>query len=158
MAIPAAASLSLKVVTKFQESQAGIYRAMAKCGWLTAVTAVVWLILVAPAWGLAGRNGIEGLSYAALLCLVPGWLVFLIGSRYGVAETQGAFVVLSGTALRLVFVLSGTLFIQSVRKELRFREFIVWLLVFYLVTLLFETLQGLKQQKSPQNPERIEQS
>ena len=133
---------------------------MAKCGWLTAVTFAVWLLLVAPAWGLAGKNGIEGLSYAALLCLVPGWLVFLMSSRYGVAETQGAMIVLSGTALRLVFVLCGTLFIQSVRKELQFREFIVWLLVFYMVTLLFETLLGLgsKKQNSQQNQEQIKQT
>ena len=93
---------------------------------------------------MAGTNGLEGLTYSALLCLLPGWLVFFLGSRYRVANTQAA-VILLATTIRLLFVLIGVLLIQSVRSDLRFREFLVWVIVFYLATLLVETLMLIKQ-------------
>ena len=38
---------------------------------------------------------------------------------------------------------------QSVHQHLQFREFTAWLLVFYLATLLVETLLVLKQVQPP---------
>lgn len=111
----------------------------ATCGLLSAIAGVVWLACAGPAYWLAGTLGLEGLSYAALLCLAPGWLVFWLASRYGAANSQ-SIVVLLGTGLRLVFVLVGVLTIRSVRPELQFREFLVWVVVYYLSMLLAETL------------------
>ncbi|MFP6766846.1 MAG: hypothetical protein VB859_01665 [Planctomycetaceae bacterium] len=106
--------------------------------WLSAAVVVLWLVLAGPAWWLAGRNGIAGLSYSAALCLVPGWLVFFLNSRYRVADTR-IQVILIATTFRLLFVAAGTLVVLQVRPELRLREFLVWIIVFYLATLVVET-------------------
>lgn len=119
--------------------------ALVRGGVLTAVTAALWALLAGPAWLLGGIDGIEGLSYAAGLCLVPGWVVFLLIALYGTAGTQAAMVALGGTALRLVFVLVGVLAIRAVRPHLGFWDFIVWLLVFYMATLFVETLLVVRQ-------------
>ncbi len=89
---------------------------------------------------MARRLGLEGLTYAAALCLVPGLVVLLIGSQLQAADSQLLVVVLGGMLLRMLFVLAGALVIQSWRADLQLREFYVWLIVFYLVTLLIETL------------------
>lgn len=111
--------------------------------WLSAAVVALWLVLAGPAWWLAGRSGIEGLSYSAVLCLVPGWLVFFLSSRYRVADTQ-VQVILIATTVRLLFVAAGTLVVLQVRPELRLREFLVWIIVFYLATLVAETALLLK--------------
>lgn len=111
--------------------------------WLSAAVVVLWLVLAGPAWWLAGRSGIEGLSYSAVLCLVPGWLVFFLSSRYRVAGTR-IQVILIATTVRLLFVAAGTLVVLQVRPELRLREFLVWIIVFYLATLVAETALLLK--------------
>lgn len=121
--------------------------ALVRGGVLTAVTAALWALLAGPAWLLAGIDGIEGLTYAALLCLAPGWVVFLLIALYGTAGTQAAMVALGGTTLRLVFVLVGMLVVLSARPHLGFREFIVWLIVFYMATLLTETLLVVRKLK-----------
>ena len=111
---------------------------------LTAATAGLWLLLAGPAFLLAAGDGLEGLTYAALLCLLPGWLVFFLASRYVVANFQAQLILL-GTVLRMLFVLVGVFCVQSVRAQLQFREFLVWIIVFYLAMLLVETLLLLKQ-------------
>ena len=121
-----------------KEIRTPIETAIARCGWLAVAGLVLWLLLAGPAYLLAGKNGLEGLSYAAILCLLPGGLVFFLASRYGVANTPVS-VVLSATVVRLLFVLAGTLVVLAVRQDLRFREFVVWLLAFYMATLVAET-------------------
>ena len=105
---------------------------------LTGFTVGFWLLLAAPAMWAAGSAGLEGLTIAAVICLVPGWLVFLFASGYGSPNSQ-AVAVLGGMLLRMVFVLVGTVVVYSMRPDLRLREFYVWLLVFYLATLAVET-------------------
>ena len=131
---------------------------MANCGWLTAWMLGLWTLLLVPAWSLAGLKGVEGLTYAAMLCLVPGWLVFFIGSRYGVANSQGTIVVIGGGLLRSASALVGALVVPSVRSDLGLREFLVWLLVFYLASLLAETLLLVKRQQHVSNRPRTEGS
>ncbi len=117
--------------------------ALRPSAWLSAAVVALWLVLAGPAWWLAGRSGIEGLSYSAVLCLVPGWLVFFLSSRYRVADTR-VQVILIATTVRLLFVAAGTLVVLQVRPELRLREFLVWIIVFYLATLVAETALLLK--------------
>lgn len=150
-------------------TQTPLQSALAKGGRLTFAAAALWLLLVGPAWSLGGAAGLEGLSIAALLCVVPGWIVFSLcafapyltspwggstdssntaGSNVS-TNSQGAsqtamLVVLGGTVLRLLFVLAGLMFVRSLRPDLGFREFTVWLLAFYMATLLVETLLVLK--------------
>jgi hypothetical protein len=110
-----------------------------RCRWLLVATVLLWLVLAGPAWFMAGRFGLIGLSLAALLCLVPGWTVFWIAASYGPSGTQVPLVILGGTVLRIVFVLLGLLIVQTIDPRLGFREFVVWLLVFYLCLLAVET-------------------
>lgn len=115
-----------------------------QCGWLTASVGAVWLVLAGPVALWLGPVGLEGLSYAALLCLVPGWLVFWVTCRYRVPSIHAA-VVLLGTGFRLAFVLLGLLAVRSVRPQLGFQEFQLWLIVFYLAALAVETLLVARQ-------------
>ena len=57
--------------------------------------------------------------------------VFWIAAASGVAGAEVPLVILGGR-LRMVFVLLGMVIVQTVDPRLGFREFIVWLLVFYL--------------------------
>ena len=101
---------------------------MLLCGALEVAAAVVCI----------GAKGAEGAGYAVLLCLIPGWLTVYAGDlmkRRGL----GAYIVLVGTALRMLFVLIGLLAVTTLRHDLGFREFTVWLLVSYLVGLALET-------------------
>jgi len=129
--------------------------AWTRCGWLSAAAVVLWLALLGPAWFVAGREGLIGLSSAAVLCLVPGWTVFWIAAAYGVAGAEVSLVILGGTALRMVFVLLGMVVVQSVNPRLGFREFIVWLLVFYLSLLAVETCLVLLRSTSRNGQPRV---
>lgn len=82
------------------------------------------------------------MSIAALLSLVPGWLVF-----WGMAAVSGVpgqngqpMAVLAATGVRLMFVLFGVLLMKSIRPDLGLREFHGWVIAFYSVSLMVETL------------------
>lgn len=116
-----------------------------RCGLLVAAAVVTWAMATVPAWWLGGRAAIEGLTIAGVLCLLPGCLMFLFGVRMVASDSQVPMVVLGGAGLRMLFVLVGMLAVQSLRPELGFREFVVWLLVFYLAMLTVETVLVLKR-------------
>jgi len=107
-----------------------------RCGWLTVITIGVWGLLVWPVYAWGGWRSVEGMSLAAVLCLLPGWLVFWLLSRYGVAH--GPMIILAASGIRMTAVLGAAMYIQSVRP-LPFNMFFVWLVPFYLVTLAVET-------------------
>ena len=106
---------------------------------LTAAVLGLWLLLAGPAYLVADVDGLEGLTYAGLICLVPGWLLFFIASKSSDAGQQVAMTILGGMGLRMVFVLVGLVVIQSQRPDLGVREFVVWLLVYYLASVALET-------------------
>ncbi len=120
-------------------AQTPIQMAWSRCAWLGIATAALWLVLLTPAWFLGGRDGLIGLSAAAALCVVPGWIVFWLAAAYGAAGGQVPLVVLGGMLLRMVFVFLGMVIIQSANQRLGFREFVIWLLAFYAVLLGVET-------------------
>lgn len=107
---------------------------------LTLIVVGLWLLVLWPAYALGDRHGLIGASIAAVLCLVPGWLVFAAIGLYGVAASPTKQVGI-GLALRMVFVLGGFLAVKTAFPQLGTREFTVWLLVFYLATLAIETRQ-----------------
>ena len=119
---------------------------LSRCFWLAVATLALWAILFWPAKMIGGRDGIEGLTISAVLCLIPGWLVFALCTQFRHAGTQMPLVVLGGSVLRMLFVLFGLFVVQGMREDLSFREFTVWLLAFYLGTLATETLLMLKSQ------------
>jgi hypothetical protein len=129
-------------------AQTPIQMAWTRCAWLGLATALLWLVLLAPAWFLGGRDGLVGVSVAAILCVVPGWIVFWLAAAYGAAGGHVPLVVLGGMLLRMVFVFLGMVIVQSAHKGLGFREFVVWLLAFYAVLLAVETFLVLPRTES----------
>lgn len=118
---------------------------------LTAVTAAVWLVLAGPAYLVGQTRALEGLSYSAILCLIPGWVAVWISALFSGNHSQAAMSFLVGSTLRLMFVLAGTMAIRSLRPQLGLQNFVVWLLLFYLAMLLTETLMMLKQKPAAAN-------
>ncbi len=112
---------------------------MRRSGVFTACAAALWAILAGPAYWLAGGLGLEGLSYSALLCWVPGCLLFFVIPFFEFANNK-AFAFLTSSGLRMFVVLVATLVLKEVRADLGLKEFLSWLVVFYSVTLLVETL------------------
>ncbi len=125
--------------------QFGFPAAIKRCALLTGVAAALWCLLAGPAWFLADGAGLLGLTLAAALCTIPGLLVFLIVALSPSAGSQAAMVSLSGTGLRLVFVLVGVSVVRSIRPDLRMREFIVWVLIYYLAMLASETMMVVRR-------------
>lgn len=108
-----------------------------QCGWLVAAAAGLWLLLAGPAFALAGVRGLEGLTYAALLCTLPGCLALALTAS--LRANAALVAMLLGMVLRLLFVLGGALVVRDQRPDLNWRSFFVWLVGFYLATLLVET-------------------
>lgn len=105
---------------------------------LMIATAGLWLIVLGPVVALSGRRGVEDVSIFAIACLFPGWLVFWLVSRYRVAKSQ-AFAILSGTAFRVVFAGAAFCTITLWRGGVE-NDSLLWLAVFYVATLMMETL------------------
>ena len=105
---------------------------------VTIPVAGVWMILAGPAFWLGKADGLESLTYAAVLCLVPAWILFavVLGNSKGTANP--AVVMISAMGGRMLFAIFGAALISDFRPELKF-WLTVWLVVFYLVTLAIET-------------------
>ena len=106
-------------------------------GKLTAAVCGLWVVMAVPVYLLAGSAGLGWLAISAAVCLVPGWLVFWMAARYGVADSQ-VFAVIAGTMCRLGFVLSWVLAFQEWKGALP-AVFLIPLGVFYAATLAIET-------------------
>lgn len=108
--------------------------------YLTLATAALglWLIAAGPAYLIAGSLGLEGLTYAVLLCAAPGFAA-LFASERGRQGVQALAGLVVGMGLRLVTVLGATLVLHRFRPDLGLLEFYVWLVVAYLVMLAVET-------------------
>jgi peptidoglycan/LPS O-acetylase OafA/YrhL len=100
------------------------------------------LVLAGLAYRLSGVVGLEGLSIAALLSLVPGWLVFwgVAAASQSSDQKNQSMAVLAATCVRLMFVLFGVLLMKSVRPDLGLKEFHIWVIAFYGVSLMVETV------------------
>ncbi|MFN0196141.1 MAG: hypothetical protein ACKVT0_05305 [Planctomycetaceae bacterium] len=104
----------------------------------------LWAVLYYPADRFAGSRGVEGLTYAGLLCLIPGLVALILSGgilNAGANAGQGALI---STGMRLMTVGLAAIFMQSARPDLRFWQFHVWLILFYLASLIFETCFILK--------------
>lgn len=105
---------------------------------LTVAMLVSGLVLGAAGFAVVGPPAVEGVVYSTLLCLVPGLLTVFLG-EFLKHRDLSAYVVLAGGGLRMVFVLLGMFAVTTLRADLGFREFTLWLLISYLVSLAVET-------------------
>ncbi len=114
--------------------------AWSRCGWLGVATLVLWVLLLGPAWLVGGREALIGVSAAAVLCSLPGFIIFWLAAAYGTAGSQVPLIVLGSMLLRMLFVFLGMVIVQSADPRLGLREFVIWLLAFYVVLLGVETM------------------
>ena len=90
------------------------------------------------AYSAVGFKGLEGVGCSLLLCIIPGWLT-IFASDFLKHPDVKSLIVLVGTGLRMVFVLAGMFVMSLIRPDLGVREFVVWLIAGYLVSLALET-------------------
>ena len=109
-----------------------------RCKWLTLAIAGLWLVAVLPARHFFGIAGIEAASVSAISCLLGGCLTFWFVSRLTQPQMQ-AFAVLLGTGIRGIFALVAALVMQF-SLELPHENYLIWLGLFYLVSLALETV------------------
>ena len=109
-----------------------------KLGWMGVIALLVWGVQLAPAYAIAGPQGLEGSAYAAILCLLPGWLVVYLTARYPNAGSP-LMAMLLGMGLRMACVLVGIVVLMDVRPGWGMWEFYTWLLCDYFAFLAIET-------------------
>jgi hypothetical protein len=111
-------------------------------GWrlavFTAAVVAAWALLAWPAHRLDGRWGLAGSGVAAGLCLVPGWITLYVSGRLR-GPASAAFAALGGMVLRLVFVLGAGTGVYFAVDGFTPRNLLLWLVVFYGITLALET-------------------
>jgi len=106
---------------------------------LTGGVSLVALLIVPFAAGRSGSGGLAGLALAAAICLLAGWAAESLSCVLHGRVTPLA-VVLSGMAIRLVPPLGTCLLLAAQGASgPAHLAFVVYLLAFYLVTLVLET-------------------
>ena len=111
---------------------------------LLAVSVALWVVLAGPAWASAGSHGLAGLTLAAGVCLVPGVIVLLVLGQ--LASTQ-PMALLAGSSVRIVFVFGSCLLVSEFAPSWGFKEFFLWLILYYFALLIVETVFMLQQLK-----------
>lgn len=129
------------------DSQRSEHSALRNAVRLTLFGILFWLLLAGPAWLIANEAGLIGVSAAAGLCLLPGYLAVTVRSWAG--ESQSTFMLATG-GIRLAFVLTGVLVVKFKWPDVGMSEFYVWLIAFYLLTLAFETQLAVREQARPE--------
>ena len=129
---------------------------LAQCRWLVLAAAALWLVLSVPAQRMGGMSGIWGLTLAAAIAVVPGCLVIFFNGRAASADSRSV-ILLAGTLIRMGLVLGSVLVIRYLRPDWGFREFYLWLIVFYLGALAIETamLAGQIRGRRPARPTQL---
>lgn len=65
-----------------------------------------WVLAGAISCGLHGFSGVELTGYSLVVCLIPGWLAFIVPAVYR-APAAALAVVVAGMMLRLAFCGAG---------------------------------------------------
>ena len=119
-------------------SSSGTRIVIREAGLLTAVVVSAWALCFWPARWLDGLNGVLWMSFAAFCCLLPGWIVVFLS---GLAIFRaGIAVILVQSTVRMLFTAVAAVVVRQVRPDLGIREFYGWLIGFYLLALMVETL------------------
>lgn len=103
---------------------------------------VFWVLLSVPAWLAGGMVALSGLTISALLCLIPGCVALAVKTWLSISH-PGLFLLSSG--LRFLMAGIGALVANATRPDLGLSEFYIWLALFYLFVVGFESLLTLSR-------------
>jgi hypothetical protein len=104
---------------------------------LASVMAGTWLLALFPAVSLYGTEGLVALSISAIVCLVPGCVVFWLVATASPASAP-IRAVAWGSALRLLCALGGAYFMQQ-RLAMSPQNYAPWLGLCYMIALSVES-------------------
>jgi hypothetical protein len=116
-----------------------------KVGWLAVSVALFWLVTAFPARQLWGELGLGYTGFAAVVCFVSAAATMAFAEHVR-AKSPRTFplVLLVNSGLRMLSVLAAGLIVNDgVGPSIEgFNRWAAWisLLVFYLYTLVFETV------------------
>jgi hypothetical protein len=118
-------------------------------GQLWTGTAVLWLLATPLAWAISPETGLLDVTVACLLCLAPMTATLLwCHYAFGSAPDQMLLAIMGGTSVRLIVVLAGSIGLFFTVESLARPEFLVWVVVFYLLTLSLEVVLVVRRQNA----------
>ncbi|MGQ0634888.1 MAG: hypothetical protein ACT4QC_09780 [Planctomycetaceae bacterium] len=115
---------------------------------LALAMAATWLLALVPAVKSFGSDGLAALTFSALVCFVPGCVVFWIVAAAAPRAAQVRAVTI-GTLLRMASALTGAYVMHQV-LGFEPRNYLVWLGLCYLVALGVETCLLMPRARNPQ--------
>jgi hypothetical protein len=105
---------------------------------LIGVPALLWLILLGPAWMLWGAAAFLQSGVALAICLVPAVATLIAIERFGNSPESRFLVGFGSTGIRMAAVLGiGFLFFRTMPETFPL-PFLYWLTLFYLTALAIE--------------------
>jgi hypothetical protein len=125
-----------------ESSTSSAFELLKEVGRVFLTSLIIWTLLAGPAWFAASLRGLTGVSFATLLCLLPGVVVVVVKALLQLSEVS-CFLLASG--LRISFVIGGALFAKSTVDDITFLEFPLWLLLNYMFVLAVESVTTLKR-------------
>jgi hypothetical protein len=103
--------------------------------------AAFWAVIFVPARYMWGPTAIAYSLTALGLCLVPALLILTLAKHHPTVSPEATvMIVFGGTGLRILFVMGGGLVLYSVAPYFQQVSFWIWILVFYLYTLVLEVV------------------
>lgn len=108
-----------------------------RCKWLALALGGLWFVAIGPAYHFSGLSGVEAATVSAACCFLAGCLTFWLSARVSRPRIQ-VFAGLLGTGIRALLAATGALLMQFVLR-LPPKDYLVWLGLFYLVSLGVET-------------------
>jgi hypothetical protein len=130
-------SANLSVDSRWQ--RVGRLGLAAQSGIVAGVVASVWVVIAPWSYGFGGTTGLLAVSAAAGVSLFAAELALVIGWAFD-GPTAAVYGMISGMAVRMVLALLVGVTLQLKVRDLANGAMIVYLLVFYMITLAAETV------------------
>ena len=121
---------------------------MHQVGWLTGVCLAAWAAAAYPAFLLRGETGLVHSGVAALACLVPAALTLFLARLATWSPEQRLMLILGGSGIRMLVVLGVVLALNWTTTYFQPLGFVLWVLAFYLLTLVLEVVLLVQEQSA----------
>jgi hypothetical protein len=120
---------------------------------LLAGGVTIWLLVAWPVYALAGESGLLHSGVAAALCLALVAATFLWSElTVGGTPEEQLTAVFGGMGIRMAGVLIVAFALHQTVPALHEDAFLIWIVVFYLVTLALEIILIVRRQATLDAP------